>query len=119
MNVVETAKKIEQKIKLLEKGRSGLQELAASRAVKMAQYDCQLAVTIIKLRNGVAMKLQDETVKDPPATTTEKIAKGICWQERLDMEQADTEYKLAVKKLDCVQAELNGYQSINRFLSNL
>ena len=119
MEVLEVAQRIEQKIKLLEKGRGRLQELAANRAVKMAQYDCQLAVTIIKLRNGEPMKLQDETIKDPPATTTEKIAKGICWQERLDMEQADTEYKLAVKKLDCVQAELNGYQSINRFLSNI
>jgi hypothetical protein len=116
MEVLEVAKRIEAKIRRLEEGRGKLQELAANRAVKLAQYDCQLAVTIIKLRNGEAMKLQDETVKDPPATIIEKLAKGICWQEKLDMEQADTEYKLAVKKLDCVQAELNGYQSINRYL---
>ena len=116
MEVLEVASRIETKIKLLEKGRGQLQELASRRAVKIAQYDCQLGITIIKLRNGVAMKAGGETVKDPPATTTEKIAKAICWQERLDMEQADAEYKLAVKKLDCVQAELNGYQSINRYL---
>ncbi len=116
MEVLEVAQRIESKIKLLEKGRDMLHELSAQRAMKIAQYDCQLGITIIKLRNGVAMKHQDQTIKDPPATVTEKIAKSICWQERLDMEQADTEYKLAVKKLDCVQAELNGYQSINRYL---
>ena len=116
MSVIETAKKIESKIHLLEKGRGALQELACNRAIKLGQYDCQIAVTAIKLRNGVTMTLQGETIKDPPATITEKIAKGICWQERVDCEQADTEYKLAIKKLDCVCAELNGYQSINRYL---
>ena len=52
-----------------------------------------------------------------PATIIEKTAKGICWQARLDMEKADALYKSLISNIDSVQAELNGFQSINRHLS--
>lgn len=108
------AKKIEEKIGLLERGRQELKTLAIEKATKAAQYECQLAVTLIKLKNGEAFELQGQTICKPPATIMEKIAKGICWQEKLEADQAEAEYKLTVKKMDSVQAELNGWQSIHK-----
>lgn len=117
MELTAIAKKITQKIELLEKGRGELLVAAQEKATKIAQYDCQLAVTLIKLKNGHELTLQGQTVKNPPASTAEKIAKGICWQARLDMEQAAAEYQVLGGKMKSVEAELNGYQSINRYLS--
>lgn len=117
MELTAVTQKIKEKIELLEKGRGDLLVAAQEKAQKIAQYDCQLAVTLIKLKNGHELTLQDVTIKDPPATTAEKIAKGICWQERLAMEQAAAEYQVVASKMKSVEAELNGWQSVNRYLS--
>jgi len=46
----------------------------------------------------------------------EKIAKGICYQEKLNMELAEAQYKNAIVGMSAIQAELNGFQSIYRHL---
>lgn len=119
MQAVEVAKQIEVKIQLLEKGRGMLLPLALERANKLAEYDKTLAIIILKLRNGQEMTFEGQPVKELPVTLTEKVAKGICWQEKLASETADTEYVLAVKKLQTVESELQGYQSIFRHLSEM
>ena len=116
MHVIEVAKRIEQKIALLEKARGTLEGLANDKALTAAMYDKELAVTLIKLKNGVAFTLDGASIKDPPATLCEKIARGICWESKLQADQAEANYKLAITKLETVQSELNGYQSIFRFL---
>jgi len=55
-------------------------------------------------------------VGNVPISIAEKVAKGICSKERYTMELAETNYKSIVTKLDCIQSELNAYQSINRYL---
>ena len=116
MDVIQIAKEIEKKIKLLESARGLLGGLAADKANAMANYDKNLAITIIKLRNGKAFVVDEETIKEPPTTLVEKIAKGICWESKLQADHAEAEYKLALSKLESVKAELNGYQSIYRHL---
>lgn len=113
---LEVANQIEKKIVLLEKGRSQLNAAASQKAITIAQYHCKRAVVIMKLKAGKPMELEGETIENPPATLTREIADGICWQERQAMELAEAEYKALVEKLHSVQAELNGWQSINRFL---
>lgn len=115
MEVIEVAKRIEQKIGLLEKARSTLEGLANDKALTAAMYEKELAVTLIKLKNGVAFTLDGTSIKDPPTTICEKIAKGICWESKLQADQAEANYKLAIIKLECVQAELNGWQSISKY----
>lgn len=116
MEVVEVAKRIQDKIKLLERARGTLEGLANDKALTAAMYDKELAVTLIKLKNGVAFTLDGASVKDPPATLCEKIAKGICWESKLQADQAEANYKLAITKLECVETEMNALQSINRYL---
>lgn len=116
MQVLDVALKIQKKIELLEKARGTLEGLAADKALTAALYEKDVAVAILKLRNGKPFELEGETIKDPPATIIEKVARGICWESRLRMDQAEANYKLAIVKMDSVQAELNGWQSVNRFL---
>lgn len=116
MNVIDVANRIEKKIALLEKARGTLEGLANDKALTAALYDKDLAIAILKLKNGKPFELEGETIKDPPATIIEKIARGIVWESKLKADQAEAAYKLAITKLECVQAELNGWQSYNRYL---
>ena len=116
MHVADVSKKIEQKIALLEKARGTLEGLANDKALAAAMYEKELAVTLIKLKNGKPFLLEGESVVNPPATICEKIAKGICWKSKLQADQAEANYKLAIIKLECVETEMNALQSINRYL---
>jgi len=108
MEIIEIAKKIEEKIKLLEKGRQTLAIKAKEKAEAIAEYDKKMAKTIIQMKN-----------EGMPITLIERIAKGICWKEKLTKELAEAEYKNATVKMEAVMAELNGYQSINRYLEKM
>jgi len=109
------ARKINDKIKLLEKGRSELKAAAIEKANRSAEYDKVIAITLIELKNGVTKELNGQMIQNPPATISEKIAKGLCWQERLEADKAEALYKITVQKMLSIQAELNGYQSIFRY----
>jgi len=107
MDILEVARRIDEKIKLLETGRSKLNELAENKARSISEYDKALAMSIL------------ETKETQPATLCEKVAKGVVFQKRYDMEVADALYRNATSKMESIKAELNGLQSINRHLSEV
>jgi len=117
-DVINISNEIEKKIKLLERMRVEIRERAESRAITMAEYDKQLAITIIRLKNNNIEEWEGEEMIKLPATIIEKTAKGICWKAKLEMEKADALYKSLISNINSVQAELNGFQSINRHLSD-
>ncbi len=119
MNVSDIAIAIEKRINALEEGRKMLNELSSCRAVAIADYDKAMALTIMKLRNGIEFNLDGVTIKDPPVTILEKIAKGLCWESRLRLEESEAQYKSAITKLEILQAQLMGYQSIYRHQSEV
>lgn len=116
MDVIKTRDAIESLINQLEKAKAQIKDRGKRKAETLAEYDKQLAITIIKLKNGVKFKLGDVETMDMPATIIEKTAKGICFQEKLDMETADAEYKSLITYIEVTEAQLNGFQSINRHL---
>ena len=107
MDVISVARKIEEKILLLERGRMELQKRAERVAQAIADYDKALSETILVLKH------EDEL----NATLIGQVARGKCWKERLAMELAEREYSNATKGLACIEAEMCGWQSINRYLS--
>jgi hypothetical protein len=68
------------------------------------------------MRNGKEYELGGEIIKDPPTTIIEKLAKGLCWVDKLAMDQAETAYKIALEKIDNLKSGQNGFQSINRYM---
>jgi hypothetical protein len=116
---IEIAQKIEQRIKALEKETAKLEGLGSDKALAIALYDKDLAVTLIQLRNGKAFTLEGENVKDPPAGLCDKIAKGIVWESKLRLEQAETAYKNCVSRAETLRATINAWQTINRHLAEL
>lgn len=112
------ADKIEEKIRLLEIGREKLLESAKFKAETIGNYDKKLAVAEIRLRAGKPVTLDGEMIKDCPVTIIKDVAKGLCWEERTQMELAIGEYKANLSKLESVRAELNGFQSANKWLES-
>ena len=96
--------------------RGVIAERTIRKSKAIANYDKALALTIVKLRNGVEMEFEGQKILNPPVTIMEKIAKGICWKERLELEEAEGEYKSLITNIETVKAELNGLQSINKHL---
>lgn len=119
MEVLEVSQEIEKRIKLLEQARLQLAERASSKAVAIADYDRVLAITLIKLRNGVEMAFEGHRIKNIPVTIMEKIAKGMCYDERLLLEESIASYGVAASGINSLQAELNGFQSIYRHLEKI
>lgn len=116
MEPTKVAQEIEKRIVLLAVARKELAERAKAKANAIAAYDKKLGLTMLRMRNGVEMAFEGEKVKNIPTTTTEKIAKAMCWQKKLAMEEAMGLYAVADKGMNCLQVELNGYQSIFRHL---
>ena len=101
------ASAIDSKIQLLEQMRFELRKRTEEKAKAISDYDKHLMLKMVQLRESY------------PATLVEKIAKGECWEQRYKLELAEGLYKSLISNIDCVQAELNGLQSINRHLSEL
>lgn len=119
MELIQITQQMQQEIVNLNKIRSVLRDRARLKATKTSNYDKVLAQTIIKLRNGVEMEIDGEKVLSPQTTIMEKIAKGICWKEKLEMEEAEALYKSALTQLDTVKTIINAYQSISKYQAEI
>lgn len=117
MDLLTTAKAINGRIKELEALKSDLSTLAEKKAKNTAQYDKTLAMAIVGLKNGKSYDLGEGSFKEESTTLAEKVARGVCWKEKLEMDLAEASYKNVLKIIDLTQSQLNGYQSINRYLS--
>lgn len=103
------------RVSLLAQGRKELKTRAERRAQTTALYEKELAKTIIKLRNGEEMLLDNEVVRDVPITVLEKISKGICWENKIKMDEADMFYKNASVGLNSLMSEVNALQSLLKY----
>jgi hypothetical protein len=117
MEIQTLSLQMQKRIKALETARNEISQLAKRKAVTSAAYDKKLATVIIKLKNGETMSLDGNTISSPPVSIIDKTAKGLCWEQKLDMDTAEALYKSKISEIECIKAELNGFQSINRHLS--
>lgn len=115
MDLISTISKIEELAGNLAKMRGSLKKFSDAKAVAISEYDKALALTMIKLKNGMITEFEGQHIDTLPATLIEKIAKGICYKESLAIESAEGTYKSAITAIESLKAELNGYQSINRY----
>ena len=119
MEIIEIAKKIEEKIQEITVARSLLKKRAEDKAEKMSYYEKELAKAIIGLKNGEEFAIEGKHIINPVNTLIEKIARGVCWEEKLNADLAETLYKNNIIALNTLMAQLNGLQSINKYLQDL
>ena len=115
-DILDNKARIEQKIIALEEERNLLLGLSMERAIAISNYDRAIALTMLKLMNEQLLNFENQEIKKVSVTTAKDFAKGICWREKLKVEESDGKYRACVSNIDCIKAELNGLQSINRHL---
>ena len=108
MQVLEVAEQIEKIITEIGKCRRQIEEKGTARARAISDYDKQLRIAIITLKDTGKF----------PATLIEKIAKGVCAPQIEAREIAESGYKAVISNLNALMAQLNGYQSIYRHLDS-
>ena len=116
MEIIQVKDAIEKIIKQIGEVRRQLEEKGNAKAAAIADYDMQVALTLVKLRDSEPMEWRGRTVKNIPTTLAEKIAKGMCRDERLYMEECIAGYNALTSNLQALMAQLNAYQSIFRHL---
>jgi hypothetical protein len=118
VELIQIKEEIEKKIRALELGRQVVTVRAEAKATAIAKLEKSLAVMVIRLKNlgsDEIVEFEGEEIKGPPPTTlVERIAKGMCWKEKLEAEEAEGRYKAAISGMESLRAELNGLQSINK-----
>ena len=107
MDTITIANAIEERINKLEALSEELPRLADEKARTLALYEQKLKEEIEKLRDTT------------PTTYIEKIARGNVHDYCQAKDRAESALKIQFKVIDVVQAQLNGYQSINRHLDKL
>ena len=117
LDLITVSNEIKKKIDELDKMRALIRDRGEAKAQSIAEYEKAIAKTIIQLRHGVEFDIDGiSTGTGIPATLIEKTARGICWQERLEQERCEALYKSVIINIDVAQAQLNAYQSLNRYL---
>lgn len=106
MELVQTSKEILGKIEALEGLKKDLPLLAQEKSRTMATYEKELAKEMLSLVSA-----------NYSVTLAEKVAKGKCADLSASADLAESMYKNCLKIIDITEAQLNGYQSINRHLS--
>lgn len=119
METVEVALEIRKKIAELDTWKKELLSISVPKAQAESDYDKAMAKTIIGLKNGISYEIDSIFIQNPPATVMDRVARGICWNEKLEMDKAETKYKSTLNIINLIEAQLNGYQSINRHLSEV
>lgn len=108
---------INEKIHEIKLARSFIQQYASRKSSSSAAYSRKIAVVTLQLKNNMIEHFEGEVIPRNPAVTLIKtIAEGICWQEELEKEEGENQYKGLICILDAIKAELNGLQSINKHL---
>lgn len=108
MEIIQIADQIRKKIGLLEHFREQLEEASLNKAKAISEYDSMVAIETLKLKD-----------EGYPTTILDKLAKGKCADYRYAQDLAETKYKSINTIIDSIKAELNGYQSIFRWLEEV
>lgn len=118
MEILQVSTEIQGKIKDLEHARAKLKKYAQDKAITLVAYEREIAKTIVGLKAGKKYFIEDEEVSCEQATNIKDVAKGVCWKESLEASTAEMLYKNCIVQIEAVRAELNGWQSVNRFLDS-
>jgi len=116
-DVLTNAQRIHNKIEELEKKREDIYQFAQDKADAISIYEKNLALTILKLKNGNIKYFDGVPIPEKLAITLIRdVAKGICYKDIFTKEANEAGYKGLITICECIRAELNGLQSINKHL---
>lgn len=118
-DVITVSKKMQEKIQQLDNLYKEINLAGEEKAKAVSDYEKHLAKTVIRLRNNDSFNIDGNIISGPPVSIIDRIAKGLCWQESMNKDLAETKYKCLIKQIDIILAQLNALQSINKYLKEV
>ena len=117
--MIETAQRIQDKIEQLIKLRGGINEKAQVKAMSLCEYRKQEAIAMLKVAKSQIKKFEGESVPAKLTSPEKKVlVEGLCRDTEAQMLIAESNYKSHIVNMQALEAELNGWQSINRYLQH-
>ena len=116
-DVISISAQIQHKIRQMDKAIEEISTRANHKAESEAEYEKVLAVTILKLKNGLITEFEGQKIDKVAVSVMDKLAKGICWKEKLEMDKAEADYRNLNTGLRILESQLCAYQSIFRYLT--
>ena len=116
MSVSDIAKQIEFKIREIDQIRAEIKNRGREKARTASIYDMEVAKVLVGLENGKEYELDGQKIKDPAKSVMDKLARGICFDYKLEMDVSEAEYKSVISNLEAVKTQVNALQSIYRHL---
>lgn len=116
MDVIAVQEEIEKRINWLDDLLKRLTETGQTLALADAEYDRDLALAMLGIEHGSVKEIEGVPIGKVTTTTLRDKAKGVCWQARLKLVQAEALHKGTKTKIDTVSAQLNAWQSIFRHI---
>lgn len=117
MDIINNANKIQTEIQVIEELVNRLPQAAEEKAVTLSTYEKEIAITILKLKNGVITEFEGNKIGNLPANLIPTVAKGICFRENFDREMGEAGYKGLIVQIEAHKAMLNGFQSMNKVIN--
>lgn len=119
MDLIQVSQEIIKLQQTLKKMGRHIKDRIVKRAKLESEYDKALAVTIIELKSGVTKELGGKSITSPPVTLIPKISVGLCWQEKLNTDTAEAEYKSLMANIDNVKTQITALQSILKHIESI
>jgi hypothetical protein len=119
MDVIKCAKIIESIVAEIGDFRKMIKTKGEAKAKAMSMYDKQLAIALAEIGHNENYELNGKEYKQPPITLRKTIAKGIVAGFLEEREISDSDYKSCISNLEALKAQMNGYQSINKYLDSV
>ena len=119
METLSIVKAIDEKINVLENIKRSVKEVGDKRAEALSAYDKAIAICILRLKANDPVDFEGRQVVDIAVSVMEKVAKGVCWKEKLESEKSEGRFRSIMSHLDTTKAQLNALQSILRYTEEL
>lgn len=121
-NPVLVSKEIYLKVMQLGKARRMLEIQAQRKAKAISEYEKQRAIKILELRNlekGETIKWEGQEIKDIPVSIIKYVAEGMVNDYKEKMKLEEDIYDFIKTTCYTLSAEMNGLQSINKYMDEL
>jgi len=116
IDVIKISELIQAKNKELDDIRKVLIERSNARDEAEKEYNKKYAVVLIQLKNKVEFEFEGIKIKEPPAASVKEIAKGICFNEKFNLDKAESMLKIAYKNIETCIAQQTANQSLLKYM---
>jgi len=106
---------IERQLNILAKTIQKLPEYENKKALALGEYEKRIAQTMLSVRQGVPMEIDGQVVKWDSVSGIEKICKGICYQESINLDLAESAFKRQLLTIGSIRDKISALQSILRY----